>query len=334
MSEANNTYAIVVIGRNEGNRLVKCFKSIEHHLPFIIYVDSGSKDNSVKYAKEIKATVVELDDKIPFTAARARNEGFSKAISLWPTIEYVQFLDGDCELKSVWIQDALMEFSKHQDCAVICGQLTEKYPHKSIYNQFCDIEWKKPYGFTDSCGGIAIYRVNAFKMQKGFNPNLIAGEEPDLCFRIRRDGWKILQLENQMAVHDANMLHWKQWAKRTIRSGYAYASGYWLNKKKDGKYYLKNNLSIATYGFFIPLILFVLSCTGYLALALSLFILIELNLMRRIYLSIKMRTNTRSIAIKFSVFTSLGKFYEFIGQCKFIYNEIIKNDKALLIEHK
>ena len=46
----------------------------------------------------------------PFTAARARNEGYAALVKLQPNTRFVQFIDGDCELVSGWLETALEFF--------------------------------------------------------------------------------------------------------------------------------------------------------------------------------------------------------------------------------
>ena len=67
---------VVAIGRNEGERLDKCSESVIGRTTPVVYVDSGSADGSVSKARRAGSDVVELDARIPFTAARARNAGF------------------------------------------------------------------------------------------------------------------------------------------------------------------------------------------------------------------------------------------------------------------
>ncbi|MEO0678525.1 MAG: hypothetical protein AAFZ02_13325, partial [Pseudomonadota bacterium] len=50
-------------------------------------------------ARALGAEVVELDLAIPFTAARARNAGFRALLARAPELDFVQFVDGDCELR-------------------------------------------------------------------------------------------------------------------------------------------------------------------------------------------------------------------------------------------
>jgi glycosyltransferase involved in cell wall biosynthesis len=148
-------------------------------------VDSGSSDDSCNFAISIGADVVMLNMELPFTAARARNEGFNRLRMLYPGIEYVQFVDGDCEVTADWIENAVTFLDLHQDTAVVCGRLHERYPERSIYNMLCDIEWQSPAGESKACGGNSLMRVDAFVTALGFNPSLIAGEEPELCLRMR-----------------------------------------------------------------------------------------------------------------------------------------------------
>src|SRR5438128_11766742 len=84
--------AVVVIGRNEGERLRRCLQSLGDRRSAAVYVDSGSTDGSAALAKSIGVEVVELDSSRPFTAARGRNAGFDRALELHPHAEFVQFV--------------------------------------------------------------------------------------------------------------------------------------------------------------------------------------------------------------------------------------------------
>ena len=63
----------VVIGRNEGERLLRCLDAMLPQVERVVYVDSGSTDDSVAEAQKRGVEVVALDLQLPFTAARARN---------------------------------------------------------------------------------------------------------------------------------------------------------------------------------------------------------------------------------------------------------------------
>jgi glycosyltransferase involved in cell wall biosynthesis len=256
---ANDNLGIVVIGRNEGERLSRCIKSAIRETGIVVYVDSGSTDNSIKLAKQLGAEVVNLDLSVPFTAARARNAGFDFLNSRYPAISYVQFIDGDCELIENWVQQALDFLNTHTQYAVVCGRRRERFPNASVYNQLCDIEWDTPIGEASACGGDALMRVKAFVQAEGYRDDLIAGEEPELSFRLRQHGWKIYRLDAEMTWHDAAITQFKQWWQRSKRAGFAYAEGSYLHGKSEEKYWLKETRSIFVWGGLLPIFLILLT---------------------------------------------------------------------------
>ena len=212
-----------MIGRNEGEKLARCFASLCTDSAAVIYVDSGSTDGSIAIAKRWGAAVVSLDATRPFTAARARNAGFRRLQAFAPSCRYVQFVDGDCELSPGWIETAAEFLARRPDVACVCGRLRERFPERSLYNRLCDFEWDRPTGETHACGGIAMMQVTAFSALRGFREDLVAGEEPELCRRMRAAGWVVWRLEEAMAWHDAAMYRFAQWWTRSRRTGYGYA---------------------------------------------------------------------------------------------------------------
>jgi GT2 family glycosyltransferase len=254
--QGSESTGVVIIGRNEGDRLVRCLSSIKLTSHSIVYVDSGSTDGSVEAAEQKKAFVVRLDLTRPFTAGRARNEGFAALRALCPKIQYVQFVDGDCELIEGWIDAAQLFLESHKNAAVVCGRRRERNPDLSIYNRFCDIEWDTPIGEALSCGGDSLIRAGAFAAVGGFREELVAGEEPELCLRLRAAGWKIWRLDHEMTLHDAAMTRFSQWWRRTIRSGFGCAEVFWLHRASTvsvPKIYGKETASAIIWGAIIPL---------------------------------------------------------------------------------
>ena len=217
------TLGAVAIGRNEGQRLVRCLESLEAEGLEVVYVDSGSTDGSRERARALGAEVVQLDLDSPFTAARARNAGFRRLLELRPGLEFVQFLDGDCELEPGWIDAALLVMAREPDAAVVCGRRAERHPERSVYNRLCDLEWDTPIGEAEASGGDVLMRRGPFERSGGFDGSLIAGEEPELCYRLRRAGGRVLRIDAPMTRHDAAMTHFGQWWRRTRRSGHAAA---------------------------------------------------------------------------------------------------------------
>ncbi len=207
----NARIGVVAIGRNEGERLRRCLESLAGRASSIVYVDSGSSDGSVSLAEQEGAVVVVLDPTVPFTAARARNRGLARLREVAPDVELVQFVDGDCVLADGWLETAASTLLADPTLAVVCGRRRERFPEASIYNRLCDLEWDTPVGPTDACGGDALMRIAAVE------------EVPDLCARLRRRGWKILRIDAEMTLHDAAMTHLRQWWRRSVRAGHAYA---------------------------------------------------------------------------------------------------------------
>lgn len=211
---------IVVIGCNEGQRLRDCLVSVLDQGHRVVYVDSGSTDDSVTLARSLGADVVELDPASPFTAARGRNEGAKHLARVATPVRLVQFVDGDCEVIPGWLARGRAELEGRPDAAVVCGRLRERYPERSLYNRLADLEWNGPVGEIQACGGIALMRLGAFLEVGGFDPTLRAGEEPELCLRLRRADWKLLRLDAEMARHDIAITRFAQWWRRAVRFGH------------------------------------------------------------------------------------------------------------------
>jgi glycosyltransferase involved in cell wall biosynthesis len=217
----NPLVSVVVIGRNEGERLVCCLRSVlKSDLPDgtleLIYVDSSSTDNSVQKAKSLGWNVVELDVGRP-TAARGRNAGWRRANG-----EFVLFLDGDTILAPAFIKSALAAF-EDKNVAVVWGHRRELAPGASIYNRVLDLDWVYRPGNSDFCGGDALMRRTVLELVDGFDEDLIAGEEPEMCRRIRGRGFTILHIDQPMTLHDLAITRWQQYWKRAVRAGHAYA---------------------------------------------------------------------------------------------------------------
>jgi GT2 family glycosyltransferase len=319
---------VVIIGRNEGYRLVRCLQSLTHQLTQLVYVDSGSTDGSVIGAISMGVDVVALNMTRPFTAARARNEGFDRLKLLYPHVQYVQFLDGDCEVDPDWINSAWTFLSTHLDVAAACGRRRERFPNQSVYNMLCDIEWDTPIGETKACGGDVLMRVEAFEMVNGFNPALIAGEEPELCVRLRASGWKIWRLNQEMTLHDAAMTRFGQWWKRNIRGGYAFAEGAYIHGAPPERHWIKESRRSMIWGLAIPaiatIVTLLLGPWGLLVLLIYPAQIIRLALQGN-------RSTRKNWWL--ALFLVLGKFPEAIGQFNFTYNRLV-GKTAHLIEYK
>lgn len=323
---------LVAIGRNEGQRLGQCLVSATNKVVRVVYVDSGSTDGSLELARSLGADTVELDLSTPFTAARARNEGFARLLELAPDIEFVQFVDGDCELVDGWLDRAYNELTAKPNVAAVCGRRRERYPAATIYNQLCDIEWDTAIGETKACGGDSMIRTAAFQQVEGFNPALIAGEEPEMCLRLRQKDWKILRLDAEMTLHDAQMTNFTQWWKRSQRAGYAYAEGSWMHGRTPDRHWVKETKSIWLWGLIIPALALTMALPtkGWSLLLLTGYPLITY---RTYNYYLKHRDITTKDAAIYAFSCILAKFPQLQGQLQFHQRRLL-GQQSKLIEYK
>ncbi|QGX99512.1 glycosyltransferase [Roseovarius faecimaris] len=245
--------AAVIIGRNEGARFRACLEALPGQLSPVIYVDSGSTDGSVEVAQTHGAEVVALDMSQPFTAARARNAGLKRLNGT--QVEYVQLLDGDCALREGWVMRAQDALDADPKLAVVCGRRRERHPGSSLYNLICDMEWDTPVGPASACGGDAMMRLSALQEVGLYRDDLIAGEEPELCVRLRQAGWRIERLDAEMTWHDAAMTRFGQWWQRTRRAGHAFAEGAALHGAPPERHWVRETRRALVWGAGLPVVI-------------------------------------------------------------------------------
>jgi GT2 family glycosyltransferase len=314
------TIGAVVIGRNEGQRLVDCLASLPVEMRPVIYVDSGSTDGSVAAAKAAGALVVSLDMSKPFTAARARNAGFAVLMGgACPAL--VQFLDGDCVLQPGWAAAAVEFLASHPDVAVVCGRRRERHPEVSVWNRLCDAEWDTPVGQAKACGGDAVMRTAAVQSVGGFDAGLIAGEEPELCLRLRLAGWKVWRIDHEMTLHDAAITRIGQWWRRTRRAGHAFAEGAAMHGAPPEHHWEAETWRALFWGAVLPVLgLIGLLVTPWAALAFAAYPLQVLRL-------------KSALGWERAVFLTLGKFAEAQGVLQYYWNRLSRR-RSRLIEYK
>ncbi len=318
---------VVAIGRNEGERLRRCFDAIPPGVRRIVYVDSHSTDRSVEEALRRDIDVLTLDMSIPFTAARARNAGLRRLAETCPGLPFVQVIDGDCALAPGWLEAALAELESNPRLAAVCGRRRELHPESSIYNRLCNMEWDTPVGDADSCGGDALARLGTVLEIGGYDECLIAGEEPELCARLRARGWGIRRVDHEMTLHDAAMTLFSQWWKRTMRGGHAFAE---VNAKHTTLWRRESRSSLL-WGLLLPAsALGAAPFTGGLSLAL---LAAYPALLLRILARRHARGDTFLDAALYASFCVLAKFPEMVGMAKYWWNRS-HGRRGSLIEYK
>jgi GT2 family glycosyltransferase len=314
---------VVAIGRNEGTRLVACLASLSGRAAPIVYVDSGSTDGSIAVAEAAGVEVVHLNMDQPFTAARARNAGYARVREISPEGTYVQFIDGDCELHSDWLPAARAAMDAESDLAVVCGRRREKYPQATYWNGLIDAEWDASPGEVAYCGGDALMRRSAVDAVGGYDESLIAGEEPEMCYRMRQVGWRIRRISAEMTRHDAAMVCFSQWWQRSRRAGYTFAEGAARYGMGPERYRVRNLLSTLFWAIMLPV--------GILlgAILISPWVIV-LALIWPLQI---WRMSLRGMPSDRAAMSMLGKFAEAVGVLNYTVSRVLRR-RAHLIEYK
>lgn len=249
---------IVVIGRNEGERLRSALQSARQEATtgigrIVLYVDSGSTDGSLEVASSMGIPSHSLDPAQPFSAARARLEGAEQLIAQAPDLEFIQFLDGDCRLNGSWPQTAVHYLQRQPGAGVVCGKLEEEAPELSVFNRLNAIQWRgEPLGDVESCGGTLLIRARVYGDAGGFNPLLLTGEEADLCARVRAAGHRVVRIGTLMASHDSKLLTFGAWWRRIFWGGCGVALEYRIKAGDVSAARRKETRSVFLWGLLVP----------------------------------------------------------------------------------
>lgn len=244
-----NRVGVVAIGRNEGERLRRCLASLREADSRVVYVDSGSTDDSLEIARSFGVEAVSLDGSSPFTAARGRNAGV-EALRREGLPEYIQFIDGDCSVVDGWLGAATAALDADPALALVTGWRSEAARDASIYNQMCDVEWHRPAGEIRACGGDLMVRSAVFDEIGGFDAGLICSEDEDFVLRLRKAGHMARRLPTDMTIHDANMTRFSQWWRRTLRAGHGFAEV----GRRHGDHFVAERRRAWVYGLFLPIL--------------------------------------------------------------------------------
>jgi len=256
---------------------------------------------------------------LPFTAARARNAGIA---ALHEDAELVQFLDGDCVMQEGWLASAQRFLAAHDDVAVVCGRRREIAPGASVFNRLIDAEWDTPVGEARACGGDALMRVGAVRAVSGYREDLIAGEEPELCLRLRQAGWRIWRLDAEMTLHDAKITRLSQWWQRSKRAGHAFAEGAALHGARPERHWVDETRRALLWGGAGPLLVVLLTV-----------LLGPVGLIGALIYPVQVARLARRDGLAWGFFTVLGKFAEAHGVSQYYWRRLTGARKTL-IEYK
>jgi len=314
---------VVLIGRNEGARLVAALASVKGAARQIVYVDSGSTDDSVAAAQDAGAKVVDLDMSIPFTAARARNAGFEAL----EDPAYVQFIDGDCALVPGHLDAARALLDDHPRVGMVTGWRSEIHPDASPYNLLCHWEWRRAAGEIQACGGDMMVRAEVWQSVGGMNPVVIAAEDDEICCRFRKAGWTLHRIPQEMTRHDAAMTRFGQWWARAVRTGHGFAQVNDLHPE----YFTTECRRVAVYAAALPL-LFLVALAAWWPLALIIAGLYAVSWLRGTQALIRDGITPQS-AGKLGLLLTVSKFPNLIGMLRF-HARKLRGSEMRIIEYK
>jgi GT2 family glycosyltransferase len=318
---------IVVIGRNEGERLAPALRSALAAGVPVLYVDSASGDGSAARARALGVTVLELEP--PLSAGRARNAGAASLLGAHPELRYIQFLDGDSVLAPGWVGRAAAALDEHPQYGGVIGQLFERNAEASAYNRLCALEWR---GGTpgSSLGGIAMLRVEVFRALGGFRAEVIAGEDSELGVRMALAGYSVRKIDAAMATHDADMTRFRQWWTRAVRGGHAIGQRFELNGRPPARDCARERASTLFWGVGLPLAVAATAIpTGGASLGL---LLAYPALAVRVWRYRRRMGDHSSDALLYAAFIVPTKFANALGLLRFYANRIA--NRYRLIEYK
>jgi glycosyltransferase involved in cell wall biosynthesis len=329
---AEGDRGVVIIGRNEGSRLIRSLESLTPQSNAIVYVDSGSTDDSVAQARARCVHVVQMDLSKPFTASRARNAGFEALMEKWPHVRKVQFVDGDCQILPGWLADASAALDAEPNRVAVCGWGREIHPEHSIYNRICQVEWRMgSAGEVAAFGGLVMIRADAFKAVNGFDADVVAAEDDELAFRLRANGGTIFKLDRDCFAHDANILRFSQWWRRAQRGGYAYAQVSSMHGSGPEKKFVKEVQRTKLWGILAP----ALAIAGApFTRGLSLGVIARYPIaMARAAQTARRRGNTWPDSVAWGVSCGLAVFPQAVGARQFARNQRL-GQTYQMIEYK
>lgn len=318
----------VIIGRNEGERLAACVASVRAGIVQVVYVDSGSTDGSIARAEAAGAIAVALTSG-PYSAARGRQEGLVVLQREQPDVDFVQFIDGDCLLQPGFVDAALSYLQANPRTAAVTGRRREE--GSSFYSRLIDIDWDVAPGSVGYVGGDSLWRIAAIREAGGWAPELIAGEEPDLCFRLRDKGWAFHRIPQEMVLHDIRMSSFRQYWRRSVRAGHAYMEVGWRRRNGSGRAWLRMVVSIFIYGLVLPLA-FVASAVWFWPAAI-LVALLYVRLLLSMYRRCIRIGRSPALAMSYALFTTVCKAAGTIGIAKYLMG-CLTGSRTRIIEYR
>jgi len=327
--------SVVVIGRNEGQRLARCLESVCRTPGLknteLIYVDSNSNDGSPELAASYGAQVIVLNAQRT-TAALGRNAGWRAAKG-----EFILFLDGDTILHPDFANAALAPMLQDPSIVAVWGHRREIHPEASIYNRILDLDWVYAPGIAEFCGGDVLMRRGALEEVGGYDAELIAGEEPEMCRRMRARGYRILHIDHPMTGHDLQITRFGQYWKHAARAGHAFAEISARFRASDDKFWdAERKRNLIRGGFWMGSFVFAAAISAVRLTILPLLIWIALLLVMSVRSAWKSRWKSQhrpALLLLYGIHSHLQQIPICVGQITYSLDQR-RGNRRTLIEYK
>lgn len=171
-------------------------------------------------------------------------------------------------------------------------------------------------------------RATALEAVGGYRDDVIAAEDDELCVRLRAAGWRVWRLDSEMTVHDAAIVRFGQWWRRTLRSGYGFALGAYLHGTPPELHFVWESRRAWLWGLWLPLACLAVSLALW-PLGLMAWLVYPLQFVRQTARNPGPLSHRATLAL----FQVLARFPEAFGQLKFTRDRLFGRERRL-IEYK
>ncbi|MFA6338661.1 MAG: glycosyltransferase [Candidatus Paceibacterota bacterium] len=182
----------------------------------IIISDGGSLDKTLEIAKKYNCKISKHEEKEKQTIAGGRNNGAKIAEG-----DYLAFIDADCFIydSNSFFKKALNIFEKDKNIVALTVSIKvlpefEKLSDKVIFRCLNSLYFilNNILHIGGASGEFQMIKNDEFKKVKGFDENLVTGEDHDLFRRLAKIG-KTKFVSDLTIYHTGRRAHKIGWAK-------------------------------------------------------------------------------------------------------------------------
>jgi GT2 family glycosyltransferase len=242
---------VVVLTWNDAEQLERCLDSVASSRGVrtrAYVVDNGSDVSAAPMALAGRGGTVMIHNTKNRGVAAGRNQGAGLGDS-----EYVCFLDSDAVLGPDALAHLARQLENRPDAAMSAPVFEDQLPEESAgvapsfkdkatrlirnsatYRRVAGMGRGPAWEVDFSIGACQLLRRRCFEAVGGFDERYFYGpEDVDLCMRLRRRGWKVVQVAAAACQHRARRSH----RRLATRAGAIHAKNValhiWRNRRSD-----------------------------------------------------------------------------------------------------